>query len=93
MNLTKFIDMTNSKEKKVNKERYSDPTAEQAVGHVMKEQKKAEELRVNIVIRIIKLVLELADMEIIEGIKIKDKRTGKVWLQKFLKKFHLLDSN
>ena len=51
----------------MNKEKYSDPTAEQAVGHVMKEQKKAEELRVNIVIRIIKLVLELADMEIIEG--------------------------
>lgn len=77
----------------MNKEKYSDPTAEQAVGHVMKEQKKAEELRVNIVLRIIRLVLELADMEIIEGVKIKDNRTGNVWLLKFLKKFHLLDSN
>lgn len=77
----------------MNKEKYSDPTAEQAVGHVMKEQKKNEKLRVNIVLRIIRLVLELADMEIIEGVKIKDNRTGNVWLLKFLKKFHLLDSN
>ena len=77
----------------MNKEKYSDPTAEQAVVHVMKEQKKNEKLRVNIVLRIIRLVLELADMEIIEGVKIKDNRTGNVWLLKFLKKFHLLDSN
>lgn len=81
MNLTKFIDMTSREgEKSMNNEKYSDPTAEQAVSHVMREQKHHDEHRVGIVIRIIKLVLELANMEIEERIRIRDKKTGKLWL-------------
>ncbi len=81
MNLTKFIDMTSREgEKSMNNEKYADPTAEQAVSHVMREQKHHDEHRVGLVIRIIKLVLELADMEIEERIRIRDKKTGKLWL-------------
>lgn len=64
----------------MNKEKYSDPTAEEAIGHVMKEEKKNEDARIHIVIKIFKLVLQLAGMEMEERIKIRDKRTGKIWI-------------
>ncbi|MDD6216812.1 MAG: hypothetical protein PUB28_08740 [Roseburia sp.] len=64
----------------MNKEKYSDPTAEEAIGHVMNEEKKNEDTRIYIVIKIFKLVLQLAGMEMEERIKIRDKRTGKIWI-------------
>ena len=64
----------------MNKEKYSDPTADEAIGHVMREERKHEDARIHIVIKIIKLVLELAGMELEDRVRIRDKHTGKIWI-------------
>ena len=64
----------------MNKEKDSDPTAEQAVDHVMKEGRSAEEQKVNLVIRIFKLVLLLAGMEMENRVRLRDKHSGRTWI-------------
>ena len=64
----------------MNKEKYSDPTAELAVGHVMKEVKTKEEQKVIAVIKIFKLVLWLAGLEMENRVRLKDKNTGRTWI-------------
>lgn len=64
----------------MNKEKYSDPTADEAIGHVMREERKHEDARIHIVIKIFKLVLELAGMELEDRVRIRDKHTGKIWI-------------
>lgn len=45
MSYTKYIDMSKSEGQSMNRERYSDPTAETAIANVMREQKKKKRLR------------------------------------------------
>ena len=59
---------------KRNAEGYSDPTAYEAIKNISDKEKKVSQI-----VRIIKLMADMAGFEIIERIVLKDKATGEVW--------------
>lgn len=67
----------------MNKEKYSDPTAEQAIGNVMNEEKGREKFKIALTIKIIRLILELADLEPAEKIHLRRKRVRGEWNNDF----------
>lgn len=60
----------------MNGEKYSDPTADEAIKHVEYEQ---EMDKVCLVAKIIRLILELAGLEIVTKIKFRSKLSGRFW--------------
>lgn len=63
-----------------NKEGYTDPTAGEAIGTVVKEERKEERERnaaVTTLITMLKQVISLAGFELVGRIVLKDKVTGK----------------
>lgn len=63
-----------------NKEGYTDPTAGEAIGTVVKEERKEERERnaaVTTLITILKQIISLAGFELVGRIVLKDKVTGK----------------
>lgn len=67
----------------MNTEKYQDPTAEKAIGHVMAEQRAAERRQtpptVMQVINMIKAVAGVAGFEVVGRIVLRDKETGHEW--------------
>ena len=63
-----------------NKEGYTDPTAGEAIGTVVKEERKVERERnaaVTTLITMLKQIISLAGFELVGRIVLKDKVTGK----------------
>jgi hypothetical protein len=63
-----------------NKEGYTDPTAGEAIGTVVKEERKEERERnaaVTTLITMLKQIISLAGFELVGRIVLKDKVTGK----------------
>ena len=63
-----------------NKEGYTDPTAGEAIGTVVKEERKEERERnaeVTTLITMLKQIISLAGLELVGRIVLKDKVTGK----------------
>lgn len=66
----------------MNAEGYADTTADEAVGHVTKEEKmKRRETPTNVmqVINMMKAIASVAGFEVVGRIHLKDKVTGKEW--------------
>ncbi len=66
----------------MNAEGHVDPTADEAVGHVTKEEKKKRrETPANImqVINMMKAIASVAGFEVVGRIHLKDKVTGREW--------------
>ena len=63
-----------------NKEGYTDPTAGEAIGTVVKEERKEERERnaaITTLITMLKQIISLAGFELVGRIVLKDKVTGK----------------
>lgn len=63
----------------MNDEGYKDPTAEQAVANVMREQRADRVEAATKTIRTLQSVAHLAGFDIIGRIELKDNYTGRVW--------------
>ena len=61
-----------------NNEGYSDPTAYYGMMNVIKEEKELEKTVRNLMY-VIKFILSLAGFELVDRIKIKHKKTGKIF--------------
>lgn len=64
-----------------NQEGYADPTANGAIGKVIRERNEAErhesEKRANDLIKVLKYIIRSAGFELTERIQLKDTKTGK----------------
>lgn len=58
----------------MNREHYKDPTADRAIQKILREQ-----WRLNTVIKIIKLVCQLAGFKIVDRIILMDMESNKTW--------------
>ena len=58
----------------MNREHYHDPTADRAIQKISREQEK-----LNLVIKIIKLICKLAGFKIVDRIILLDMNTNKIW--------------
>ena len=58
----------------MNDEGYQDPTADQAIGHVMKEEKKVTAL-----IKTLQSVAHLAGFDIVGRIELREHKTGRIF--------------
>ena len=56
---------------------YRDPTADEAVSHVSKEE--AERARLNELLRVIRYICRGAGYDMVGRIDLRDRKTGKVW--------------
>lgn len=59
-----------------NSEGYPDPTAYNGLKGIIKEETEMEK-RASKLIKVLKYIVSLSDFELIERIKIKDKKTGR----------------
>ena len=58
----------------MNREHYHDPTADRAIQKISREQEK-----LNLVIKIIKLICKLAGFKIVDRIILMDMKSNKTW--------------
>ena len=58
----------------MNREHYHDPTADRAIQKISREQEK-----LNLVIKIIKLIRKLAGFKIVDRIILMDMKSNKTW--------------
>ena len=58
----------------MNREHYHDPTADRAIQKISREQEK-----LNLVIKIIKLICKLAGFKIVDRIILLDMKSNKTW--------------
>lgn len=63
----------------MNDEGYSDPTAETAIGHVMKEQKKRRSDQVTKTIKTLQNVAHLAGFDIVGRIELREHKSGRIY--------------
>lgn len=63
----------------MNDEGYSDPTAERAIGHVMKEQKKRRSDQVTKTIKTLQNVAHLAGFDIVGRIELREHKSGRIY--------------
>ena len=63
----------------MNDEGYQDPTAELAVAHVMKAQKRSRAEQAMKTIKTLQAVAHLAGFDIVGRIELQDQTTGRVW--------------
>lgn len=59
---------------RVNGEKYADPTADTAIRNTEQEREK-----VFLVVKIIRLILRLAGLEIVNRIEFRSKASGRIW--------------
>lgn len=63
----------------MNNEGYSDPTPEQAIGHVMKEQKKQNMSQEQKTIKTLQNVAHLAGFDIVGRIELREHKSGRIY--------------
>lgn len=56
----------------------ADPTAYEALKHIMKEDAELE-YKVNFLIKVLKFIISQSDFELLNRIEVKDKRSGRVF--------------
>lgn len=63
----------------MNDEGYNDPTAEQAIGHVMREQKKQNMSQAQKTIKTLQSVAHLAGFDIVGRIELREHKNGRIF--------------
>ena len=63
----------------MNDEGYKDPTAETAIGHVMREQKETAAAHAMKTIKTLQNMAHLAGFDIVGKIELRDHKTGRIW--------------
>ena len=63
----------------MNDEGYSDPTAEQAIGHVMTEQRKRRSDQETKTIKTLQNVAHLAGFDIVGRIELREHKSGRIY--------------
>ncbi len=63
----------------MNDEGYNDPTAEAAVGHVMRDHKETSAVHAMKTIKTLQNMAHLAGFDIVGKIELREHKTGRVW--------------